>query len=581
MKTFLKQVFSVFFGILLFVVFCILLVVTYLYLFGNSSKSVPNKGYIVMNLNYDIPELTGNVSPSLLDRDKIEKLGLNDIIKGIKTAADDNRITGILLNGGNCQSGLATIQSIRRQLVDFQRKGKNIYTYADSYSQSGYYLCSVADSLFLNPNGQVILKGFGMSSPYYKDGIDEYDIDVNVSYRGKYKSATEKYRKDGPSKENRYQITEYLSDIKETIFEEIALSRNLTPSEIDSIAQRYLSRNARSAKNLGLIDSIHYHRGYRMFVRGVTDLDKDDAYDKRLISMKGYLDQISLQTATDKIAVVYAEGPIAYKDKALGTIANTRYQSIWNTVIKNKEVKGVVLRINSGGGSAFESDVIWQQIRRIRAADKFVTLSMGDYCASGGYYIGCAADTILAQNVSLTGSIGAYSMQFNFDHFLDQHLGVDYETIATHPFVNIRSNVNELSKESKIILQEEIDNVYRKFVNKVSISRDKPREEILEVAQGRVWSGIDAQGAGLVDEIGDLDHAIQLTVDRLGLDKYEIVEYPKIESNYWESFIPQLPRITSSLEDKVLTYMDEFKEHIFFSAHEGDVLVRLPFTIDY
>lgn len=503
-----------------------------------SVKEVKDNSVLELKLENPIPELTDNVEKSPFESKKTA--GLRDIVQSIERAAHDDKIKGILLNTRYVATGFATTSAIRDAILDFKKSGKFIYAYADSYSQSAYYLASAADSIMLNPNGDIDFKGFAAEIPFMKGLFDKLDIKWQIYYAGQFKSATEPFRLDKMSDQNRLQTREYISGIYNYMLDGISKSRNIPVSELSDIANGLKVRNAHDAVNLKLVHTEGYYDQLLDMLKAKMGLKAKDKINS--IEINDYVQSYSKPSGSskNKVAVVYAEGDITDVEKEQeGTIQGARYAKIIRKLRQDDNVKAIVLRVNSGGGSSFASDVIWRELDLARRQGKVVVSSFGDYAASGGYYIAMASDAIYAEPTTLTGSIGVFGMIPNLENTFKNKLGITFDTVKTGKYAAMSGVVIGFNEDEGRIIQQGVDSTYEKFLYRVSTCRKMSRDQVHAIAQGRVWLGTKGKEIGLVDELGGLDDAIQAAAKKAQLSDYKTTEYPK-SKNGIQKFLENL-----------------------------------------
>jgi protease-4 len=499
---------------------------------------VPKNTVLELNFSSFVPEKTGNVESSPMSFEQVDKIGLNSIVALLKYAATDDKVKGILIKGDGVNAGQATVASIREALLKFKESEKFVYSYADFYSQSGYFLGSVADSVFLNPNGMVDIKGFATMIPFYKNAMEKAGVKMNVFYAGNFKSATEPYRRTEMSEPNKIQTREFLTSMVDQYKDLVSASRNMSSDELDQIMTDYKGRDAESSLAVGLVDKIVYWDEVASTLRRELDIKADKKI--KLKSITEYNAAVTLpkgSKAKEKIAVVYAEGTISYGTNTKGSVSEAKYLKILEKIKNDDDIKAMVLRVNSGGGSSITSDIIWRAIENIKAAGKPVVASFGDYAASGGYYIAVGADTIVSAPNCLTGSIGVFMMFPNMTELMNDKLGINFDEVKTHPMAVGLSTTKELTDFEKELLQKGTDDIYEKFLSRVGQGRGMTRDKVHEVAQGRVWTGTKALDLGLVDVIGGLDEAIKLAGEMAGIDDFKTKEYPSIKETFLDQVV--------------------------------------------
>ena len=582
MGRFLRNILSSCLGTVLF--FALLFIVFLIIGLASSSDPAYAKNSVLkVNLNRVIPEKTSNIDPfeELFGEATI---GMNELLDLISRAKTDDKIRGIVLESTMPQIGMAKSMTLRKAIDDFKSSGKFVYAYGASYTQSGYYLASAADSVFLNPNGMLDLRGIGISMPYFKEMMDELGITWNIYYAGQFKSATEPFRRNEMSEQNRLQLREYIDEVSDNLLLDIAGSRKIPVETVDKFTAEYAGFQPERAVSDGLIDQLMYQDGLEQLLQKRMGLE-----EKKKVS---YVDLKTYKLASkaakgskskDKIAVVYAEGDIVDVGSDKGMIAGDKYVEMLSKIRKKKNIKAVVLRINSGGGSGFASDEIWREIELLKEAGKPVIVSMGDYAASGGYYIACNADSIVASPNTLTGSIGVFAMLPNLSKFSDEKLRVHFDSVKTHPFANAFDPFYEFSEAEHEKLQTYIDHFYEQFLARVAAGRNMSRDEVHAIAQGRIWTGRKAKEIGLVDELGELDLAIKIGAEKAGLTEYELTPYPKFKKNPLEEIIMNLDletKIPAIKQIRKLEKVSPYSHILFDDENYGKAQMLLPVRIE-
>ena len=451
-------------------------------------------------------------------------LGLPNIITAIDKASKHDKIKGISLRADFISAGWAQTRSIRNALLRFKESGKFIYSYGDIYSQKGYYLSSVSDSIYLNPLGALEFKGLASEVLYYKNFQDEYGLKMEVIRQGKYKSAVEPYLENEMSPANRYQIKSLLKDIWETLKTEIAHARNLVPEILDIIIEDQKINIAEDALTENLIDGLIYKDIFEQKIKTRMNIAFED--DLKIVSIEKLNNNVSTYNASikDRIAIVYARGPILYGEGTENIIAQGVFVETLETLAKDDWIKAVVLRIESPGGSALTSELLWRAIENLKEKKPFI-VSMGNVAASGGYYIAAGADQIFADPLTITGSIGVFATLPNANGLM-KNLGINAQTVETHKNALGYSPFQPLSKafEKQTLLG--IENIYTIFKKRVIDGRGLSPEAVENIAQGRVWTGKQAVKNGLVDYLGGLDDAIAAAAKSANLENYNKMEYP-------------------------------------------------------
>ena len=453
-------------------------------------------------------------------------LGLDDVLSNIKKAKQDDNIVGIYLKGGSLSGGIASIKEIRNALIDFKKSGKFIVAYADNYSQRMYYLVSVADKVLLNPQGMLELKGLSAQTMFFKNTLDKLGIEMQIVKVGTFKSAVEPLITTKMSDANRLQVTVFMTSIWNTIIKEISVSRKIPFEKLNVYADEMLMfQPTEKAKQYALVDSLVYIDQVDSVLRKTAkNMKKDD----KLIFVKHTAMMRVKDTAKydkNKVAVLYAVGEISDMEGD-GIVSKDMVKTI-NDIAKDDQVKAVVLRISSPGGSAFGSEQICHALTMLKAKKPLV-VSMGDYAASGGYYIACMADKIVAQPTTITGSIGIFGVIPNVSG-LNNKLGITFDGVKTNKMSDFISVTRPFKPEERALMQNYVNRGYELFVKRCAEGRKMKTEQIKAIAEGRVWTGEDALKIGLVDKIGGLKEAIQIAVAKAKLTSYNITEYPEME----------------------------------------------------
>ena len=465
-----------------------------------------------------------------------KSMGLDDLLANIEKAKNDANIVGIYLNGGSLSGGFASLKEIRNALIDFKKSGKFIVAYADNYSQKDYYLVSVANKILINPQGMLELKGLSAQTMFFKNTLDKLGIEMQIVKVGTYKSAVEPLITTKMSDANREQVTVYMGSIWKTFLTEVSAARKISVEKLNAYADEMLMfQPTEKAKQYGLVDGLVYADEadsiLKTFVKGL-EKDKEVTLVKHSAMTK--LADTS-KYDKNKVAVIYAVGEIT--DAAgEGIVAKDLVKTI-NDVAKDSAVKAVVLRVSSPGGSAYASEQIWHALNKLKAK-KTLIVSMGDYAASGGYYISCMADKIVAQPNTITGSIGIFGVIPNISG-LNEKLGLTYDGVKTNKMSDAITVNRKFTPEERDLMQNYVNRGYELFVKRCADGRKMKTEQIKAIAEGRVWTGEDAIKNGLVDKIGGLNDAIALAVTKAKLNTYNVSEYPEketFESKFMKSF---------------------------------------------
>lgn len=497
--------------------------------FGGGDKvTVKPNSVLRLTLNQALPELTNNIEQDLFNLNSDGIVGLHDLTRTIAMAKDDDKIKGILLDLNGVSMGQATASVVRDALVDFKESDKFIIANAKYYSQGTYYMASVADSILMNPMGGVDFRGFAAQIPFFKDMLDRLDVKVQVYYAGQFKSATEPFRLEKMSQQNRLQVREYLEGLYGQYLEDVAESRNTTPAKLRAIADNYELKNAEDALRLGFVDRLVYKDQVLDILRKKAGLEEDDKIPT--VSLAKYAKKLKKNLkAKGRIAVIHAEGSIVDGMGAVGSIGGDKYGKLIRKIRNDDKVKAIVLRVNSGGGSALASEIMWRELLLAKEQGLPVIVSMGNAAASGGYYIACMADTIVAEPNTITGSIGVFSLIPSLQQTMKKKVGVTFDTVRTARHSVGIGLFYDVSEEEGKILQASTNEIYETFLKRVADGRGMTRDEVHAIAQGRVWTGVKGKEIGLVDVLGGLDTAIDIAAEKAGLESYRLAEYPKIK----------------------------------------------------
>jgi protease IV len=509
------------------------------------------------------------------------KIGLNDILKAIKNAAEDNKIKGIYIENENIPAGAATLEEIRDALIKFKESGKFIVSYSNIYSQKSYYFSSVSDKILLNPEGVVEWVGLRSEIMFFKNALEKLGIEAQILRHGKFKSAVEPFMYEKMSPENREQVLTYMGSIWNHWVEGIAKSRGFDTKTLNLLADDLTIRNAKSAYEHKLVDSLVYKDQVIDLLKGLTDTNP-----KKDINSVG-IEQYAKVPAPrkekglikEKIAVIYALGNIVMGDETEGQIGGEGFARAIREARRDSSIKAIVLRVNSGGGSALASELIWREMTLAREA-KPVIVSMGDVAASGGYYIAAPADAILASPTTITGSIGVFGMFPNVKEGMNKKLGINVDVVNTNKKSDFGSIYRPMTAEEKAIGQQGIEEVYTTFIGHVAKGRGITTEQVDEIGQGRVWSGVNALEIKLIDEYGGLERAIELAAEKAELEVYRITELPKQE----DPFQALIKELTGSAKMKM--FEKEFGmaykqyERIQSIIENRGVQARIPYDIE-
>ena len=536
MKDFLKFTLATVTGIILSSI--VLFIISMVTLFGIMAASdtetiVKKNSVMILDLNGTLVERTQEDPLGILSQlfnDDSNTYGLDDILSSIKKAKENEDIKGIYLQANSLGTSYASLQEIRNALLDFKESGKFVIAYADSYTQGLYYLSSAADKVLLNPKGMIEWRGIASTPLFYKDLLQKIGVEMQVFKVGTYKSAVEPFTATEMSPANREQVTAFINSIWSQVTEGVSASRNIPIDSLNAYADRMLMfYPAEESVRCGLADTLVYRNDVRDYLKRLVDMDEDDN-----LSLLGLGDMINVRKNVPKdksgniIAVYYASGEITdYPGSATSEegIVGSKVIRDLRKLKENDDVKAVVLRVNSPGGSAFASEQIWYAVKELKTK-KPVIVSMGDYAASGGYYISCGADTIVAEPTTLTGSIGIFGMVPNVKELTDK-IGLSYDVVKTNKYADFGNIMRPFSEGEKALLQMMVAEGYDTFITRCAEGRHTTKEAIEKIAEGRVWTGEAAKELGLVDELGGIDKALEIAVAKAGVGGYTIVSYPE------------------------------------------------------
>ncbi|WP_339918868.1 signal peptide peptidase SppA [uncultured Flavobacterium sp.] len=507
--------------------------------FGGDSETIKVKNNSVIELNledikydyagkYEDPWIT-------IFADK-KSVGLTDVIKAIEEAKTDDDIKGISILNNQSSLGMAQSKALRDELESFKKSGKFVMAYANSYTQKEYYLNSVASPIYINPVGDMDFKGLSAELMFFKDFQEKTGVKMEVIRHGKYKSAVEPFLENEMSDANREQVTALLNSVWNSVTADISKSRNISVDKLNEIANGLLARTPEMAKEQKLVDIIAYEDVYHDAIKKALKVEKDEDYNK--VSIFDYTKKMTTTgISTDsknQIAVIYAQGEIQSGEGDVNTIGEGSMRRSLQEARKNKDVKAIVLRIDSPGGSALTSDLIWREVELTKKV-KPIVVSMGNYAASGGYYIACNANTIFAQNNTITGSIGVFGILPNFSQ-LTTKLGIHTQQVKTHENSASYSPFVPLDEKFKAVTLEGVEHIYKTFVTHVAEGRKMTFAQVDSIGQGRVWAGSEAIKLGLVDKIGGLDDAIHEAAALAKIKSYKTQNYPEYKKDLNDLF---------------------------------------------
>ncbi|MGB0882705.1 MAG: signal peptide peptidase SppA [Vicingaceae bacterium] len=594
MKQFFKFMFASFFGTFFsMIVAGVFLIVIFIAMLTGAMSSA-NKGndqitkiedntVLHIKLNTPIEDRTSDNPFENFDFNTFENsnnLGLDKILASIEKAKNDDRIEGIYLDLRFLNTGMASIEEIRNALLDFKKSKKWIISYSEVYTQGTYYLASVADKIYVNPAGIVELKGLATQLMFFKNMLEKLDVDVQIIRHGKFKSAVEPFMLEKMSDSNREQMERILNTAWGSMINHIAASREIKTATINEIADGLKIQDAKDALKYNFVDGLMYKDELLAELRSKLNLEENE--DIVSVSLGKYakakLGKEKTKSA-NKIAVIYASGNIVSGNGSKGEMGSETISKAIREARLDDDVKAIVLRINSGGGSALASDVMWRETTLAKKAKPFI-VSMGDVAASGGYYIACAADKIVASEKTITGSIGVFGVIPNMEGFFNNKLGITFDGAKTNDHADMMGVFKPLTGEEKDIIQIGVEKIYDDFITKVAAGRGMTKEEIDAIGQGRVWVGNDALEIGLVDEIGGINKAISIAQEMAKVEDYDVVAYP-IRKDPVEQFIEELSGNleTRFMKAKLGENYKYYQKMESVTKNTG-IMARIPFDIE-
>jgi protease IV len=508
----------------------------------------------------------------------VSTVGLTSLKRAIETAKENENVKGIFIKAGTFSAGQAGIKELRDALKDFKDSGKFIVSYGEFYTEGGYFLSSIADEIYINPSGLMEFNGFASEVVFFKGMFDKLEIEPQVFRVGDFKSAVEPFILKEMSDSSRLQTASFLNDLNNVAMNEISESRGISLDSITEINNKMLVRKLNDALKYKLVDGLWYEDQVIDLMKEKLGLAEDDKINT--INMTGINRSAKTKNLTSKnrIAVIVAEGEIV-SGKAEGVISSERFSEEIKKARKDKDIKAIVLRVNSPGGSALASEVIWRELD-LASKEKPVIASMGEVAASGGYYIAAAADTILAQPNTITGSIGIFALWFNAQGFLNNKLGITTDVVKTGELSDFLTPTRKISEMEKNIFQAQVEEGYDTFLTRVAEGRNKSKEEVMKIASGRVWSGNQALANGLVDALGGLDDAVKIAADKAGIsDDYRVIYYPQTRP-WFERFLSEFTDEVQVFYQKqqLGTFYPIYKQIEAVKKYEG-LMVRMPYDI--
>ena len=540
MKDFFKFTFASMLGIVLAgIVFTILGIVTMVGMIASSDTetTVKENSIFVLHLEGTLSErVKDNPFQSLLG-ENMQAYGLDEILSSIQKAKENENIRGIYLQTGFLETSFASLEEIRHALKDFKKSGKFLVAYADQYDQGMYYLASVADQVIVNPQGSISWHGLASQPIFYKDLLKKVGVEMQIFKVGTYKSAVEPFIATEMSDANREQVTAFLQSIWNRLLEDVSASRNLPIATLNQYANDMMDlQPAATYTATGLADTLMYKDQVLDYLKELSGREEDESLRTlSLADMKNVKRNVPLDKSGNIIAVYYSFGGIDDSTSPEEGIQSEKVIKDLRQLREDETIQAVVLRVNSPGGSAYGSEQIWREVVLLKEK-KPVIVSMGDYAASGGYYISCAADSIVADPTTLTGSIGIFGMFPNMEGLLTDKLGLHFDMVKTNPFADMGDLTRPFNDAEKAAMQQHINNGYKLFVQRCADGRGMSVEAIEKIAEGRVWTGATAKELGLVDELGGLERALEIAAEKAGVETYSILRYPD-ETGFFSSLM--------------------------------------------
>jgi len=583
---FLSNVLATIIGLFIFFIIGFFILVGIIGIAASSDDRATIKENTVLHLNLDNRLLVERASeddfaiPSFGPFATIPSVGLNQLKTAIRTAKVNDDVKGIYLQSGVLLGGgPALLLELRNELEAFKASGKFIVSYSEILTEGGYFLSSVADEVYLNPLGALEFNGLSSNVVFLTGLFKKLEIEPVIFRVGEFKSAVEPFFLDKMSEENRLQTAVFLNEMNDLALEKIALSRNITFERIKEINSQMLVRKTQDAVDLGLVDGLWYDDQVKDLIREKLGIEEDKEISTINITRINTTAKTPNRTSGNKIAVIIADGEIISGDSE-GSIGSKQFSEEIRKARKDNDVKAIVLRVNSPGGSVLASDVIWREMKEAKQV-KPVIASMSEVAASGGYYISAPADTIVAQPNTITGSIGIFGLWFNMEGLLKNKLGVTTDVVTTGEYSDFMNPTRQISPIEKGFVQTQVEEGYDIFISRVAEGRGMTREQVLEVASGRVWSGMQAQQNGLVDVLGGLDDAISIAAAKAGVsDDFRVVYYPE-QKSFFERIIGELTR---DVQSKYMQFQLGQNYYIYkqiekVKKFEG-IMVRLPYDIE-
>ena len=583
MKDFIKFTFASLLGVVLAgIVFTVLGIVTMVGMVASSDTEtiVKENSILIVDFEGTLTERAEENPFQQLMGEDFNNYGLEDVLSSIKKAKENNNIRGIYLHPNYLETSFASLEEIRKALIDFKESGKWIVAYGDQYTQDMYYLASVADKLIVNPQGTISWHGLASQPIFFKDLLKKVGIEMQIFKVGTYKSAVEPFIATEMSPANREQVTVYLNSIWEQLTNDISASRSISTDSLNLLADQLMDlKQADEYVTCGLADTLMYQDEVLNYLKELTECESDDKLNTlSLADMQNVRRNVPLDKSGNIIAVYYAYGGIDDSTSPEEGIVSEKVIQDLRKLREDKTIKAVVLRVNSPGGSAYGSEQIWNEVVKLKA-EKPVIVSMGDYAASGGYYISCAADCIVANPTTLTGSIGIFGMMPNMENLFTDKLGLHFDVVKTNKLADMGNLARPFNAAERDAMQNYINNGYKLFVKRCADGRHMSTEAIEKIAEGRVWTGHTAKEIGLVDELGGLDKALEIAAEKAGVEAYSTISYPA-KAGFFSALMETGKN--DYIEGKMSETLGEYYDYLKFVENLKDadrIQARIPFDL--
>ena len=587
MRSILKNTLSTFLGLFVFSFFFVFLIVIFTFYSTSTTATVSIKPNSVMKLNFQggiidrTPE-KGFDDIMSLPNEAPKGIALNDFLKVIDRVKSDDNIKGVVMNMNSVNASWAALEEVRNKLKELKDTGKFIIAYSDMYFNKNYYLASVANEVFLTKNGEFLFNGLSRKITFFKNTLDKLGVKVQTFKVGKFKSAVEPFLLDKMSEANRKQNLSFLNSFYDKMLEGISEERNLNISLLDKIADSLLIRSDKDAFKYRMVDRLVYKDQIIDIIKKKLELSFDD--NVNYVNYNSYRKNTSdnyLDIGGQKIAVVFASGDIVDGKGNNKSIGGAKLSKEIRKIRKDKDVKAMVLRVNSPGGSALASEIIWREIQKTKEKMP-VIVSMGNVAASGGYYISCLADTIVAQPNTITGSIGVFGLLPNMKDFLEEKMGFTFDLVKTGEYGDLGSTTRQVTSNESKIIQKRVEETYDLFLKRVAEGREMERDVVHEIAQGRVWTGTQAKENGLVDVIGGLETAIEIAAKKIKATDFAVSEYPQRKEKPWEYLLnafEEKANIDNVLKENTGKYYEHFKS-VYDISKSSKIQARIPYILE-